>query len=26
VFIPAMNDWNGGRYLQLIIKAIRPCH
>ena len=25
VFIPAMNDWNGGRYLQLIIKAIRPC-
>jgi len=24
VFTPAMNDWKGGRYLQLILKAIRP--
>ena len=24
VFTPAVNDWNGGRYLQLILKAIRP--
>lgn len=23
-FVPAMNDWNGGRYLQLILRAIRP--
>jgi single-stranded-DNA-specific exonuclease len=24
VFTPAFNDWNGGRYLQLILKAVRP--
>lgn len=24
VFTPAINDWNGGRYLQLILKAVRP--
>ncbi len=24
VFTPAINEWNGGRYLQLILKAIRP--
>lgn len=24
VFVPAINEWNGGRYLQLNIKAIRP--
>jgi len=24
VFTPAVNDWNGGRYLQLILKAVRP--
>jgi single-stranded-DNA-specific exonuclease len=24
VFTPAINEWNGGRYLQLIIKAFRP--
>jgi single-stranded-DNA-specific exonuclease len=24
VFTPAINDWNGGRYLQLIVKAVRP--
>jgi single-stranded-DNA-specific exonuclease len=23
-FIPAINEWNGGRYLQLNLKAIRP--
>jgi single-stranded-DNA-specific exonuclease len=24
VFTPAINEWNGGRHLQLIIKAFRP--
>ena len=24
VFTPAINEWNGGRYLQLIVKAVRP--
>ena len=24
VFTPAINDWNGGRSLQLILKAVRP--
>jgi len=24
VFVPSINEWNGGRYLQLNIKAIRP--
>ena len=24
VFTPAINDWNGGRYLQLVVKAVRP--
>ena len=24
VFTPAFNDWNNNRYLQLIVKAIRP--
>lgn len=24
VFTPAVNEWNGGRYLQLILKALRP--
>jgi len=24
VFTPAINEWNSGRYLQLILKAIRP--
>jgi len=24
VFTPAVNDWNNSRYLQLIVKAIRP--
>lgn len=24
VFTPEINDWNGGRYLQLILKAVRP--
>lgn len=24
VFTPSFNDWNGGRYLQLIVKAVRP--
>jgi single-stranded-DNA-specific exonuclease len=24
VFTPAINDWNGGRYLQLVLKALRP--
>jgi single-stranded-DNA-specific exonuclease len=23
-FTPAYNDWNGGRYLQLVLKGIRP--
>jgi single-stranded-DNA-specific exonuclease len=24
VFTPEINDWNGGRYLQLVLKAVRP--
>ncbi|MBI5639083.1 MAG: single-stranded-DNA-specific exonuclease RecJ [Nitrospirae bacterium] len=24
VFTPAINEWNGGKYLQLVLKAIRP--
>lgn len=24
-FIPMINEWNGGRYLQMNLKAIRPC-
>jgi single-stranded-DNA-specific exonuclease len=24
VFTPEINEWNGGRYLQLVLKAIRP--
>ncbi|RPI37160.1 MAG: single-stranded-DNA-specific exonuclease RecJ [Nitrospiraceae bacterium] len=24
VFTPAINDWNGGRYLQLVLKGLRP--
>jgi single-stranded-DNA-specific exonuclease len=24
VFTPAINEWNGGKYLQLILKAFRP--
>jgi single-stranded-DNA-specific exonuclease len=24
VFTPAINDWNGAKYLQLILKAVRP--
>lgn len=24
VFVPSINEWNGGKYLQLNIKAIRP--
>ena len=24
VFTPAYNDWNGGRYLQLVLKGLRP--
>ncbi|MCE5194868.1 MAG: single-stranded-DNA-specific exonuclease RecJ [Nitrospiraceae bacterium] len=24
VFTPALNEWNGGRYVQLILKAFRP--
>ncbi|MEW6108532.1 MAG: DHH family phosphoesterase [Nitrospirota bacterium] len=24
VFTPSVNEWNGGRYLQLILKAFRP--
>jgi single-stranded-DNA-specific exonuclease len=24
VFNPAVNEWNGGRYLQLMLKAVRP--
>jgi single-stranded-DNA-specific exonuclease len=23
-FTPAYNDWNGGRYLQLVLKGLRP--
>lgn len=24
-FIPMINEWNGGRYLQMNLKAVRPC-
>ncbi|MHB8881454.1 MAG: single-stranded-DNA-specific exonuclease RecJ [Thermodesulfovibrionales bacterium] len=24
VFTPSINEWNGGRYMQLVIKALRP--
>jgi single-stranded-DNA-specific exonuclease len=24
VFTPAYNDWNGNRYLQLVLKGLRP--
>ncbi len=24
VFTPGINEWNGGRYLQLVLKALRP--
>jgi single-stranded-DNA-specific exonuclease len=24
VFTPSINEWNGSRYLQLVVKALRP--